>query len=93
MDVFEKELEDGSYAYALFNMGETKQKVLGRFAGEANLRDVWAKEDLNDARYLDLELMPHTVRIIKSSQKLETVANAIERIEVQTEPVIVDTDA
>ena len=93
LDVFEKELEDGSYAYALFNMGETKQKVLGRFAAKAQLRDVWAKEDLEDARYLDLELMPHTVRIIKSTQNLETIANAIERIEVQTEPVNVDTDA
>lgn len=93
LDVFEKELEDGTYAYAFFNLGETKQKVLGRFAGEANLRDVWAKEDLECAKYLDLEMMPHTVRILKSGCKLETVANATEEIVVQTEPVIVDTDA
>lgn len=93
LDVFEKKLEDGSYAYAFFNFGETKQKVLGRFADKATLRDVWAKEDLDSAKYLDLELMPHTVRILKSSQKLETVANAIEEVLVQTEPVIVDTDA
>lgn len=93
LDVFEKELEDGCYAYALFNMGETKQKVLGRFAATSTLRDIWAKEDLDSAQYLDLELMPHTVRILKCNQKLQTIANATESVVVETAPVIVDTDA
>ncbi len=91
LDVFEKELEDGSFAYAFFNMGETKQRVLGRFAAEAKLRDVWAKEDLTPAKYLDLVLMPHTVRIIKSDQRLETVTNAAAPVEKF--PIGTDTDA
>lgn len=93
LDVIEKELADGSFAYALFNWGETKQTVLGRFSEEATLRDVWAKEDMASAQYLDLALMPHTVRIIKSSSKLETIANATEVIVKDPTPVIIDTDA
>ena len=76
LDVFEKQLEDGSFAYAFFNMGETRQTVLGRFADKANLRDVWAKEDLEESAYLDLDLMPHTAFILKSDQKLEKLASA-----------------
>ena len=93
LDVFEKELEDGCFAYALFNMGETKQTVLGRFAALSPIRDVWAKEDLSPSNYLDLELMPHTVRILKCGEKLETVANAISVVEKQAEPTVADTDA
>lgn len=76
LDVFEKQLEDGSFAYAVFNMGETRQTVLGRFADKANLRDVWAKEDLEQSAYLDLDLMPHTAFILKADQKLEKLASA-----------------
>ncbi|MBE6712131.1 MAG: hypothetical protein E7580_01280 [Ruminococcaceae bacterium] len=77
LDVLEKKLEDGGFAYALFNIGETVQTVLGRFSEKARLRDVWAKEDLEPASYLDLVLMPHTVRILRSDKRLETVANAV----------------
>ena len=93
LHVFEKGLEDGSFAYAFFNFGETRQTVLGRFADVAKLRDVWAKDDLADCRYLDMELMPHTVRIIKSNCKLETVTNATEPIVAETAPAVVDSDA
>lgn len=93
LDVIEKELEDGSFAYAFFNLGETKQTVLAKLQDESTVRDVWAKEDLADTKYLDLTLMPHTVRILKCSKKLETVANAVEAIVTETGPVIIDTDA
>jgi len=77
LDIFEKELEDGTYAYAFFNIGETKQTVIGRFENNALLRDVWAKEDLPEALYLDMELAPHTVRILKSSQKIKSITHAV----------------
>ena len=93
LHVFEKQLEDGSYAYAFFNFGETKQQVIAKFEAAAELRDVWAKEDMESTQYLHMEMIPHTVRIIKSNQKITLVTNAVEIIEVITEPVIVDTDA
>lgn len=77
LDVFEKALEDGKYAYALFNLGETTQIVMGRFEEKTKLRDLWVKEDLPDTVYLDIELEPHTVRIFKTSKKLKTVCNAV----------------
>ena len=93
LDVFEKQLEDGSFAYAFFNFGETKQQVIAKFETVAQLRDVWAKEDVEPSQYLHLEMMPHTVRIFKSSQKMAVIANAVKIIEKPAEPVIVDTDA
>lgn len=76
LDVFEKQLEDGSFAYAFFNMGETEQTVPCRFAVPANLRDVWAKEELGKKAFCELCLMPHTVRILKSDQRLEIAITA-----------------
>lgn len=72
LDVFEKKLEDGSYAYAIFNMGQKEERVSSAFAEEAMLRDVWAKEDLGRFASLELTMAPHTVRILKSSSKLST---------------------
>ena len=70
LDVFEKKLEDGSYAYAIFNMGEEEETVLSTFAEETLLRDVWAKEDLGSFASAEFTLKPHTVRILKSNSKL-----------------------
>ena len=69
LDVFEKELEDGHFAYAFFNMGETVQSVPLHFSDEANLRDLWAKEDLIPRSVSEIRLMPHTVRILKSDRR------------------------
>ena len=77
LDIFEKKLEDGTYAYAFFNIGETKQTVIGRFENNALLRDVWAKEDLPQSFYLDMELAPHTVRILKSSERIKSITHAV----------------
>lgn len=93
LDVFEKELEDGCLAYAFFNMGETKQTVLGRFVKQTKFRDVWAKEDLKPSEFLELEMMPHTVRILKATQRLEKITNAACAVEKAPEPAIMDTDA
>jgi alpha-galactosidase len=69
LDVFEKLLEDGSYAYAFFNMGETSENVNTVFSEESNLRDVWAKENLGSLDSLTFTMPKHTVRIIKSEKK------------------------
>ena len=76
LDVLEKELEDGSFAYCVLNIGEQTQKVLCQFAEMPVLRDLWAKEDLEGTRHLWLELPPHSVRLFKSSRSVEQVATA-----------------
>ena len=69
LDVYEKVLEDGSYAYAFFNMGETSENIHTIFSEESALRDVWAKENLGSLDTLTFTIPKHTVRIIKSAKK------------------------
>ena len=76
LDVLEKQLEDGTYAYAFLNIGEAEQKVMAQFPAVATLRDVWAKEAMESAQHLWLQLPPHTVRIVKSSLKITDIASA-----------------
>lgn len=76
LDIIEKELEDGSFAYAFFNIGETEQKVYSEFSCTPTLRDLWAKEDLESTQHLWLQLPPHSARILKSSQKITAAATA-----------------
>ena len=73
LHVYEKLLEDGHYAYAFFNMGETEEKACTRFSATGSVRDLWAKEELGTLSDLSLTLPPHTVRIIKSEHKAETI--------------------
>ena len=68
--VFEKTLEDGDTAYAIFNMGEREESFDVEFDGGSNVRDVWSKEDLGVASTLSFSMPKHTVRIIKCSSKL-----------------------
>ena len=68
--VFEKMLEDGTFAYAYFNLGGLVRTVTSRAAESAQIRDLWAKEDLGQQDYLEIKLFPHTVRILKSNRKL-----------------------
>ena len=65
-DTFEKALEDGTYAYAFFNLGEVDERV-ELAPSEVLVRDLWAKEDLFTK---SISVMPHTARIIKSNGKL-----------------------
>ena len=76
LDILEKELADGSFAYAFFNIGETELKVFSQFSATATLRDLWAKEDLESTQHLWLQLPPHCARILKSSQKICDAATA-----------------
>ncbi|MBQ3075989.1 MAG: hypothetical protein IJC26_07960 [Clostridia bacterium] len=54
-------------------MGEAKQSVSVKFSEKSSLRDLWAKENLSPCEAFQPELMPHTVRILRSSRKSETV--------------------
>ena len=71
--IFEKKLEDGSTAYAMFNMGECEESFDVEFDGRSSLRDVWSKEDIGVESTLSFSMPKHTVRIIKSSSKLTKV--------------------
>ena len=65
-DIFEKQLEDGTFAYAFFNLGSVDECVC-LAQDKAAVRDLWAKEDL----YLtELSVPTHTARIIKTQNKL-----------------------
>lgn len=64
-DIFEKQLEDGSYAYAIFNIGEAEAQI-EMTAGDSVIRDVWAKEDVSRTGNFTFTSYPHTVRILKS---------------------------
>jgi alpha-galactosidase len=66
--VFKKRLEDGSDAYAVFNIGKTKETVTVHLDSESVVRDVWAKHDISTSSKINLTLEPHTVRIVKASR-------------------------
>jgi len=70
LDVFERKLEDGCYAYAFFNLTEEELRAETAFAKTADVRDVWAKEDIANGEKLALTLYPHTVRVIKCTEKI-----------------------
>ena len=61
--VFKKTLFDGKVAYALFNLGETEQTVDVELDGLSKVRDAWAKEDLQNATTLSVQMKPHTTRV------------------------------
>lgn len=64
--IYKKPLEDGSYAVAVFNLGETKETVEVPLAKKSSVRDLWAKEDLGIfEENVEFIMEPHTVRMIK----------------------------
>jgi alpha-galactosidase len=71
LDVFEKKLEDGAYAYALFNLGEVSERVALTGEDDTVIYDLWAKEAVSNNGRLTLEMQPHTVRIFKSGVALK----------------------
>ena len=73
LHVFEKKLEDQTYAYAFFQLGDQEEHLHIIFDGIGSLRDVWAKEDIGLSDKIDLSMSPHSVRIIKSTKALKTV--------------------
>ena len=67
LHIWERALEDGTYAYAIFNFtyGEDK-KIEITTAG--NVRDLWAKEDIG-ANAVTLTSYAHTALILKAESK------------------------
>ena len=66
--VYKKKLSGGDTAYAIFNLGESCEKVNIYLDSECTVRDVWAKRDLDATAKISLEAMPHTVRILRCSE-------------------------
>ncbi len=74
LDVFAKELEDGSQALGLFNRGDKEQKfVFNKLAkvginGKQHVRDLWRQKDLPDATgTVEVTVRPHGVALLKFS--------------------------
>lgn len=63
--VFKKKLSGGDTAYAVFNLGETEEKVNIYLDKETEIRDVWAKKDMGSATKIVAETHPHTVKIYR----------------------------
>ena len=70
LDIYEKMLEDGSYAYAIFNFGNVSESISATAFADCNIRDLWAKEDIAHGEKLTLDLFPHTVKILKSDKQI-----------------------
>jgi alpha-galactosidase len=75
VDVYLKELEDGSKALGFFNRGNDVAKInfnkLGYIglSGMCHVRDLWRQTDLPDAKgALKLTIQPHGVILLKVSQ-------------------------
>ena len=74
LEIWAKELEDGSKAVGLFNRGEKKTeitadlKMLG-FTGKCTIRDLWRQKDLGtfDAQF-KTPVAPHGVVLVKVSK-------------------------
>jgi len=64
--VLKKKLHNGDYAIAVFNLGETTEDVKVYLDEKAQIRDVWAKENLEAAETIVLAQMPpHTTRMFR----------------------------
>jgi alpha-galactosidase len=69
--VWLKELEDGSHAIGLFNLGDEPMKVKADFAelkleGKQSVRDLWRQKDLgNFENAFEPEVPPHGVVLVK----------------------------
>ena len=69
--MLEKELEDGAFAYAFFNLGEISENLTFCLNENCDVRDLWAKEDIKHQGRLTLEIPPHTAKIIKSTTQFK----------------------
>lgn len=66
LHVLSRRLSDGDVAYAVFNLGETTENVKVYLDEISSVRDLWAKEDLNDTKTIALPQMPpHSVRLFR----------------------------
>jgi len=67
--VWKRNLEGGDQGIAVFNLGETEEKVQIHLDGEYRIRDAWAKKDLSSGKTLTLNTFPHTARIFRLKEK------------------------
>ena len=64
--VLKKKLHNGDYAIAVFNLGETTSHVKVYLDDMSQVRDVWAKEDLDPTATIVLpDMPPHTTRLYR----------------------------
>ena len=69
--VYAKELENGSRAIALFNLGE-EQSALNFDAADCLVRDLWAKENISQGGRISVTLDKHSARLFKLSARTGT---------------------
>jgi alpha-galactosidase len=74
LDVFVKELEDGSKALGFFNRGDREQKFVFNklskvgIVGKQRVRDLWRQKNLPDAAgTVEVAVRPHGVVLLKLS--------------------------
>lgn len=63
--IWKRRLENGDYAYAIFNLGKTEATSTIYFEESCNVRNVWAKEDLGTFKNYTCITKPHTVQLIR----------------------------
>ena len=66
--VFKKRLAGGDYAISIFNLGETIEDVKVYLEKNSEIRDVWAKKDMEAGESILVNMHPHTVRIFRVSE-------------------------
>lgn len=62
---YRRNLENGDTAFAIFNYGEEEFEDFIELEEEAQIRDVWAKEDLGKAKELKAVVEPHCARVFR----------------------------
>jgi hypothetical protein len=68
LDILERQLEDGNYAYAIFNLGEKEENI--EITNENSvIRDLWAKENISSSDKMSLTIHPHTAKILKITNR------------------------
>jgi alpha-galactosidase len=71
IDVYKKELEDGSLAYAFFNRGDAPHTVAAKLdrlgmSGKQQARDLWRQKDLGVFEgAMPVTVQPHNVLLVK----------------------------
>lgn len=62
---YKRNLENGDIAFAIFNYGEEEFEDFIELEEEAQIRDVWAKEDLVKAKEFKAIFEPHCARVFR----------------------------
>jgi len=71
IDVFKKELEDGTLAYAFFNRGDATHTITAKLdrlgmGGKQQARDLWRQKDLGVFETaMPVTVEPHNVILVK----------------------------